>query len=149
MPDSAWESPRYPRPPPRRPDRLRPCVASRRRAARCDARSPSDEAEAHAGLQRLFNEANLFGGAPAAAALNGGHDFNPRNRVIRSFGHSRIHRRMPMPYRLCRMSGQNGVHFMQDPENAVQNPPVSTGGTLRGSLGRRGSIALHSKSVSS
>ncbi|MBW4656944.1 MAG: hypothetical protein KME20_28445, partial [Kaiparowitsia implicata GSE-PSE-MK54-09C] len=39
----------------------------------------------------------------------GGDDFDPSERLIGTLGHSRTHRRMPMPYRLCRLSGQNGV----------------------------------------
>ncbi|MBP0441058.1 hypothetical protein, partial [Tianweitania sediminis] len=36
-------------------------------------------------------------------------DFDPAERSVRGFGHSLTHRRMPMPYQLCRVSGQNGV----------------------------------------
>lgn len=79
-----------------------------RRRDPCAAR---DEGNAHAGLRRFFDEADFLGRAPAPTALHRGDDFNARHGRLGDIGHSRIHRLTPMPYRLCPMSGQNGVHF--------------------------------------
>ena len=66
----------------------------------------------HAGLHGLFDQAHFLGCRPAPSALHRGDHFNTRRsrERIRSHGHN--HRRMPMPYRLCRLSGQNRVHSM-------------------------------------
>jgi hypothetical protein len=50
---------------------------------------------------------------PAATALNGGNHFNAGRRTVLIGGHSRNHGRMPMPYRLRYLSGQNGVRSSQ------------------------------------
>ena len=76
---------------------------------RRDARLPRHEGHAHSRPHRLLDEADLLGGRPSPPALHGSDHFNPRKRAIRSFRHSRTHRRMPMPCRLCHLSGQNGV----------------------------------------
>src|SRR6516225_3406672 len=50
-------------------------------------------------LHRLLDQPDLLGGWPAATALNRGNHFNAGRRTILIGGHSRNHRRMPMPYR--------------------------------------------------
>jgi hypothetical protein len=69
----------------------------------------------------------IFLAALTPAALNRGDDFVAGNRRLGSIGHSRIHRLMPMPYRLCAVSGQNRVHSIQSarPGNIVGRLIVS------------------------
>lgn len=71
----------------------------------------------------VFGRANLLRRRPSPPALHRSDHFNPRDRGIRSFRHSRTHRRMPMPSRLCHLSGQNGVRPSFEGQSALA--PVS------------------------
>src|SRR5690606_11500088 len=75
---------------------------------------------AHAGLHGFLNQPHLLGHRPATPALHGGNDFDPPKRLIGTLGHSSTHRRMPMPYRLSRLSGQNGVRSMKTRKGASE-----------------------------
>src|SRR5262249_57319957 len=68
----------------------------------------------HPRLHRLLDQPDLLGGWPAATALNRGNHFNAGRSVILIGGHSRNHRRMPMPYRatLPVRSKRGAVHLM-------------------------------------
>lgn len=53
---------------------------------------------------------DLLGRVPTPPTLNSGDNFAARSGRLGDIGHSGIHRLAPMPYRLCLLSGRNGVH---------------------------------------
>jgi hypothetical protein len=67
-----------------------------------------DEGHRQARLHRLFDQVDLLGGRPAPPALDQRDHLDARQRADRIRGHSRNHRRIPMSYRLCPLSGQTG-----------------------------------------
>jgi len=75
-----------------------------------DTSLAGDERNAHARLHDFLGEADLLVCRPPTPTLNGRDHFDPRERAVGGVRHSRTHRRMPMPSRLCHLSGQNGVH---------------------------------------
>src|SRR5262249_9347058 len=76
----------------------------------------------HPRLHRLLDQPDLLGGWPAATALNRGNHFNAGRRTILIGGHSRNHRRMPMPYRatLPVRSKRGAVHHVESPKAAYK-----------------------------
>src|SRR5215211_5812036 len=81
-----------------------------------DAGATGHQRNRHARLHGLLDQADLLGGRPAPSALHGRDDFHTRRGSKGVRRHSRIHRRMPMPYRAMPpvRSKRGAVQYLRD-----------------------------------